>query len=88
MLTEFHRWANATLQNPCVVENTAYIAYEVGDEFNDIVSRDNCALGLYCDASQLICLNEKAVGESCTADKEYVYNLLQLSIRYLTTLMI
>ncbi|KAF9452353.1 hypothetical protein P691DRAFT_804873 [Macrolepiota fuliginosa MF-IS2] len=63
-------WANATLQNNCTVENTAYIAYEVGGEFINIVSRDNCALGLYCDSSQRVCLNEKALNEACTADKE------------------
>jgi len=63
-------WANVTLQNPCVVENTAYIAYEVGGEFINIVSRGNCVLGLYCDAAQKVCLKEKALGESCTADKE------------------
>ncbi|KXN90640.1 hypothetical protein AN958_03880 [Leucoagaricus sp. SymC.cos] len=63
-------WANVTLQNPCVVENTAYIAYEVGGEFINIVSRGNCAPGLYCDSSQKVCLNERAIGESCDGDKE------------------
>ncbi|XP_006461057.1 hypothetical protein AGABI2DRAFT_192594 [Agaricus bisporus var. bisporus H97] len=63
-------WANATLNNPCVVDNNAFIAYEVDDEFIHIVSRGNCVAGLYCDAAQKVCLNEKALGESCTADKE------------------
>jgi hypothetical protein len=75
MLNKFHRWANVTLQNPCEVDNKAFIAYEIGDEFNDIVSRGNCVAGLYCDAAQKVCLKEKAAGESCTADKEYVYSL-------------
>ncbi|KAJ3571775.1 hypothetical protein NP233_g3546 [Leucocoprinus birnbaumii] len=63
-------WANVTLQNPCVTDNVAYIAYEVGGEFIDIVSRGNCAPGLYCDSQQKVCLNEKALGESCDGDKE------------------
>ncbi|KAF5355048.1 hypothetical protein D9756_005241 [Leucocoprinus leucothites] len=65
-------WANVTLQNPCVVENTAYIAYEIGGEFIDIVSRGNCATGLYCDSVQKVCLNEKALGEQCDGDKECI----------------
>lgn len=38
-LTLLSRWANATLGNACVVENTFYIAYGVSGEFPDIVSR-------------------------------------------------
>ena len=34
-----YRWANATLGEDCVVENTAYTAYTGGSEFIDIVSR-------------------------------------------------
>lgn len=70
LLFALYRWANATLNNPCVVENTAYTAYLVDDEFINIVSRGNCVPGLYCDASQQICMSEKALGASCTADKE------------------
>ncbi|KAF8637062.1 hypothetical protein AX17_003082 [Amanita inopinata Kibby_2008] len=63
-------WANVTLGTECVVENTPYIAYGFDGEFVNIVSRDNCHIGLYCDASQKICMNAKNVGDSCTADKE------------------
>ncbi|KAG6907903.1 hypothetical protein DXG01_006958 [Tephrocybe rancida] len=63
-------WANKTLGVNCTVENTAYIAYGVDSEFIDIVSRGDCHLGLYCDAAQRVCMNEKALGEACTADKE------------------
>lgn len=63
-------WANASLGNTCVVENTAYIAYEPGGEFLDIVSRGNCQHGLYCDSQTLICKTERAAGEPCSADKE------------------
>jgi hypothetical protein len=34
-----YRWANASLGTSCVVENTAYVAYEASGEFLDIVSR-------------------------------------------------
>ncbi|KAL1679470.1 hypothetical protein EV122DRAFT_210057 [Schizophyllum commune] len=63
-------WANVTIGETCVVENTAYIAYTAGGEFAQIVSRDNCKVGSYCDSQQLKCLSTKDVGESCTADKE------------------
>ena len=33
------RWANVTVGEKCVVENTAYIAYTAGGEFAQIVSR-------------------------------------------------
>ncbi|KAK2467751.1 hypothetical protein APHAL10511_000046 [Amanita phalloides] len=64
------RWANATLGSHCVVENTPYIAYGFNGEFINIVSRDNCHIGLYCDASQKVCMNTKLLGVSCSADKE------------------
>jgi hypothetical protein len=39
LITE-RRWANVTAGASCVVENTAYTAYQPnGDEFIDIVSR-------------------------------------------------
>ncbi|PFH45892.1 hypothetical protein AMATHDRAFT_184139 [Amanita thiersii Skay4041] len=63
-------WANATLGTNCVVENTPYIAYGFDGEFINIVSRDNCRVGSYCDASQKVCMATKKVGDSCTADKE------------------
>jgi hypothetical protein len=69
-------WANVTLGQPCVVENTAYIAYgdtgggSSGGEFIDIVSRGNCRLGLYCDAQQKVCVQAKQLNAACGADKE------------------
>jgi len=63
-------WANATLNSPCVTENTPYIVYGGSGEGIDIVSRGNCKLGLYCDTAQKVCLSSKAVGDSCSADKE------------------
>ncbi|KAF8210141.1 hypothetical protein K438DRAFT_1959422 [Mycena galopus ATCC 62051] len=63
-------WANATAGESCTVENTPYTAYGVSGEFIDIVSRGNCVVGLYCDAVSLQCLQEKALGATCDADKE------------------
>ncbi|KAI0712940.1 hypothetical protein C8T65DRAFT_646169 [Cerioporus squamosus] len=70
-------WANVTVGLPCVVQNTAYTAYGPDGEFVDIVSRGNCKVGLYCDAQQLVCVQTKAIGEKCDADKECsTYNCL------------
>lgn len=85
------RWANQTVSQSCVVENTAYIVYGASGEFVDIVSRSvrlglrsppckmcsllnsgNCVVGLYCDAVSKQCMQEKALGDACTADKEWV----------------
>ncbi|KIK03490.1 hypothetical protein K443DRAFT_676671 [Laccaria amethystina LaAM-08-1] len=63
-------WANATLGNACVVENTFYIAYGVSGEFADIVSRGNCRVGLYCDSVKKVCMTNKVLGAACGADKE------------------
>jgi len=63
-------WANATLNSPCVIENTPFIVYSAIGEAIDIVSRGNCQLGLYCDTTQKVCLSTKANGDSCAADKE------------------
>jgi len=65
-------WANATLGNECVVENTPYIGYQAGTgaQFVNVVSRGNCVNGLYCDAVSLKCLAQVDLGGTCTADKE------------------
>ncbi|KAI0779978.1 hypothetical protein C8Q74DRAFT_1456343 [Fomes fomentarius] len=71
-------WANVTVGLPCTVQNTAYTAYGPNGEFIDIVSRGNCKVGLYCDAQQLVCVQAKAIGEKCEADKECLtYNCLE-----------
>lgn len=63
-------WANATLGTSCVVENTAYTGYGTSGEFINIVSRGNCRVGLHCDSQQRVCMNNRQIGDSCTADKE------------------
>jgi len=74
-------WANVTLGLSCVVENTAYTSYGITDEYIDIVSRDNCLVGLYCDTSQKVCIARKALGDTCDADKECLsYNCLSSGV--------
>ncbi|KAF9478630.1 hypothetical protein BDN70DRAFT_879764 [Pholiota conissans] len=63
-------YANKTAGSACTVENTAYTGYGPNGEFLDIVSRGDCMVGLYCDSVSLQCLQSKALGESCAADKE------------------
>jgi len=64
-------WANITLGQTCAVEQMPYIAYGAdSSEFIYVVSRGNCRSGLYCDAASKTCMQTKAFGDSCTADKE------------------
>ncbi|PCH43603.1 hypothetical protein WOLCODRAFT_58758, partial [Wolfiporia cocos MD-104 SS10] len=71
-------WANATVGETCTVQNTAFVAFLAnGSDYADIVSRDNCRVGAYCDAKKLVCMQTKALGGACGADKECsTYNCL------------
>ncbi|KAK8849788.1 hypothetical protein IAR55_005124 [Kwoniella newhampshirensis] len=63
--------ANVTLGQTCVNDNTPYTAYnDNGDAYAFIVSRDDCANGLYCDATELRCMKNKAIGATCSGNKE------------------
>ncbi|KAI0305567.1 hypothetical protein B0F90DRAFT_1699104 [Multifurca ochricompacta] len=64
------QFANITAGSKCEIENTGYIAYGPSGEFVYVVSRDNCRVGLYCDTNSTICIQQKSVGGSCSADKE------------------
>ncbi|KAG9039901.1 hypothetical protein FRB95_004373 [Tulasnella sp. JGI-2019a] len=62
--------ANVTLGNTCVVDNNPYIGYRTnGSQFANIVSRDNCQQGLYCDSQTLGCKQQLDFGADCSADK-------------------
>lgn len=63
-------YANVTENNDCVIENTVYVAFSGTTQFPFVVSRGNCVPGLYCDAVTTKCLQTKAFGVNCTADKE------------------
>ncbi|KAH9910951.1 hypothetical protein B0H21DRAFT_782468 [Amylocystis lapponica] len=71
-------YANVTLGQTCVVQNTAYVAYGPdGAEYPDVVSRGNCQVGLYCDSQSLQCIQTRELGQACDADKECsTYNCL------------
>ncbi|KAI9442362.1 hypothetical protein H4582DRAFT_1276672 [Lactarius indigo] len=64
------QFANITAGSTCEIENTGYIAYGPSGEFVYVVSRDNCKVGLYCDTNSTVCIQQKALGASCSADKE------------------
>jgi len=64
------QFANVTAGAQCEIENTGYVAYGPKGEFVYVVSRDNCKIGLYCDANSTTCIQQKAQGASCSADKE------------------
>jgi len=64
-------YANVTAGQTCVNENTAYTAYtDSGSEYVYIVSRDNCANGLYCDGTALQCFKGKEFGVTCSGNKQ------------------
>jgi len=70
-------FANVTVGNQCMVDNTPYIAYSSnGSEFIDVVSRSNCRKDLYCDAQSnpTVCVQRNSIGEKCEADKECTSN--------------
>ncbi|KAI0268672.1 hypothetical protein BC834DRAFT_968128 [Gloeopeniophorella convolvens] len=72
------QFANITAGSQCEVENVGYVAYGVGNtEFVNVVSRDNCMVGLYCDSNTTVCIQQKDIGAGCNADKECsTYNCL------------
>lgn len=55
----------------CKIDNTVYSGYlPDGSQFTDIVSRDNCATGMYCSSDSLRCEQRLAVGRPCSADSQ------------------
>jgi len=63
-------YANVGQGQTCVAENLPYIGYGGIGEFIDIVSRDNCQIGFYCDVPTSTCNAYKLLGDACDADKE------------------
>lgn len=53
----------------CVVLIVLYIARSFPDPVTQC-NRGNCKIGLYCDSSSKVCMNTKAIGDTCDADKE------------------
>jgi len=65
-------WANVTLSQNCSIENVPYIVYDAGgkNQYINVVSRDNCQNGLYCDGTKRVCMKQLDQGASCSADKQ------------------
>ncbi|KAL1740853.1 hypothetical protein HDZ31DRAFT_16303, partial [Schizophyllum fasciatum] len=63
---------NATLGQPCVVENTTYVDLEPdGAQYVTTISRDNCRTPyFYCGATQGVCLRSLSLGSPCSVDRE------------------
>ncbi|EIW71414.1 hypothetical protein TREMEDRAFT_27793 [Tremella mesenterica DSM 1558] len=65
------QYANVTLGLQCILENTPYTGYlDSGAQYAFVISRDNCANGLYCDGTAMQCMKDKAFGAACTGNKE------------------
>ncbi|KXN87282.1 hypothetical protein AN958_09014 [Leucoagaricus sp. SymC.cos] len=68
-------YANATLANPCISDNTTYtFPSPMSRELYTLsVIRHNCiSPGLYCDPTSSLCVPIKANGNSCISDFECV----------------
>ncbi|ESK86900.1 hypothetical protein Moror_3417 [Moniliophthora roreri MCA 2997] len=64
-------YANATFNEPCILESNAYISVVSGQAYNTIISRDNCrSPQLYCDPNSKTCQASKLIGSYCEADAE------------------
>lgn len=65
------QYANLTLAETCSVENIVYIGYGAGGaQYTNIVSRDRCAPGLWCNAQANQCQPLVELGQSCSAHKQ------------------
>ncbi|KAI0686768.1 hypothetical protein BC835DRAFT_1287480, partial [Cytidiella melzeri] len=65
-------YANATIGQRCVVEDTKYIdSGSDGQQYSNDIFRHNCqSPTLYCDPTALQCFRGKPVGEDCALDLE------------------
>ncbi|KAL9937376.1 hypothetical protein V8E36_003785 [Tilletia maclaganii] len=62
---------NATAGARCISENVIYSIYtSYSQSYGEIISRDNCVSGFYCDGQSETCLSAKNVGDRCSANKE------------------
>ncbi|KAH8074802.1 hypothetical protein BXZ70DRAFT_902810 [Cristinia sonorae] len=65
-------YANATLGEQCIADQTTYIDIgPSGEEFDFTVTRHNCLTpSLFCDPNTLRCIQTKAIGEDCSSDQD------------------
>ncbi|KAK0540587.1 hypothetical protein OC835_000604 [Tilletia horrida] len=73
---------NATAGQPCISDNVIYNIYtSYSSSYGEIVSRDNCVPGYYCDGTTEVCLATKNVGDACSGNKECKsYNCVDSSV--------
>ena len=66
------RYANITLGQPCISDNTTYFDFGPGSErYSNVIIRDNCrSPQFYCDPEENVCIATKAVGLPCLSDVE------------------
>ncbi|GAA5885939.1 hypothetical protein JCM5296_007038 [Sporobolomyces johnsonii] len=63
-------YANVESGQACNLSNTVFTGYESdGTAYTDVVTRDNCLTGLYCEPTSLTCVSTLAVGANCTSDR-------------------
>lgn len=71
-----NRYANVTLGLPCIIDSTFYTGYGTGIdgvEYSTTVVRDNCLTSfLYCEPSNMVCVQNKGIGQPCASDRECV----------------
>ncbi|KAK0549560.1 hypothetical protein OC846_004023 [Tilletia horrida] len=62
---------NATAGAACITDNVIYTVYtSASTSYGDIISRDNCVSGYYCDGVSRTCQAAKNVGSPCSGNKE------------------
>ncbi|EKM58604.1 uncharacterized protein PHACADRAFT_117686 [Phanerochaete carnosa HHB-10118-sp] len=66
------RWANVTLGQGCIVDDTTYVDVgSDGQQSGNRIVRHNCRTPqLYCDTTALQCFSTKLLGSDCTMDQE------------------
>ncbi|KIY71733.1 hypothetical protein CYLTODRAFT_345337 [Cylindrobasidium torrendii FP15055 ss-10] len=64
-------YTNATLSQPCIVENTTYSDFFAGHRYQTVYLGDNCARpNFFCSPTTHLCESTMDVGKSCTFDSQ------------------
>lgn len=66
------RYANVTLGQPCIADNTTYVDFGLdGQQYTSTITRDNCkSPQFFCDLNGMVCQRTKFVGSACVSDSE------------------
>jgi hypothetical protein len=72
LMVTSYRYANVTLGQPCVIDDTAYNVTDANGQWSaTVVTRDNCRTPTsYCETGSMVCESSKALGVPCLADHE------------------